>query len=138
MKVGITVWGKRISPVFDAARTLLIVDIEGNAITGRRFLQIRSEQIDDVRHHLRESGVDVLICGAISREPAAQIETLGIELIPFIAGRAEQVLEWYAKGSPITGYQMPGCHGNGPGGGRRCGWSRKSGAESCSDSLKKK
>lgn len=127
MKVGITVWGKRISPVFDAARTLLIVDIDDKTIVDRQFFQLWPERVEGVELQLAQSGVNVLICGAISQEPAAQIEALGIQLIPFIAGRAEQVLEWYAKGSPITGYQMPGCGNNGLGKGRRCGCGRRGG-----------
>lgn len=138
MKVGITVWGKRISPVFDAARTLLIVEVEQNQLAGRQFLQLWPEQIEDVVHLLCKTGVEVLICGAISQEPAKYIETSGIHLIPFIAGRAEQVLEWYAKGSSITGYRMPGCHGNGSGRGRRCRGFRECGIDSGSNTLRKK
>lgn len=129
MKIAITVWGKRISPVFDAARTLLVVGIEENQVRGREQLQLWPGQIRDSVRLLSTSGVEVLICGAISEGIAEQIEASGIRLIPFIAGRADQILEWYAKGLSITEYRMPGCgcHQNGRGRGRRCGG--KEGAE---------
>jgi predicted Fe-Mo cluster-binding NifX family protein len=120
MKVGITVWGKRISPVFDAARTLLIVELEEDCIGQRQQFQLWPGQTGEIVRLLSSSRVDVLICGAISQEPAEQIEANGIQLISFIAGRVDTVLEWYARGLSITGYQMPGCHGNGRGRGRRC------------------
>lgn len=121
MKVGITVWGKRISPVFDAARTLLIVEIERGQLVGRQQFPLWPGQTEEVVRLLCASGVEVLICGAISMEPAGQIEANGIRLLPFIAGRADQVLEGYAKGFSITGYRMPGCHDNGRRRGRGCG-----------------
>jgi predicted Fe-Mo cluster-binding NifX family protein len=120
MKVGITVWGKRISPVFDAALTLLIVDIEGNRVVGRQFLSCRQGGADELIRLLVEAGAQVLICGAISREPARLIEMRGIQLVPFIAGRVDHVLEMFAAGSSIICCRMPGSHVNGHGGRCRC------------------
>ncbi len=123
MKVGITVWGKRISPVFDAARTLLITDIANALQVKSELVQCRPEQPEAMMRLLQDNGVNVLITGAISREPAGRIEACGIHLIPFIAGRADQVLARYIEGNSITGYHMPGCcnsAGNGHGRGQRC------------------
>ena len=122
MKVGITVWGKRISPVFDAALTLLIVDIEGDRVVSRQFLSCRQGGADELIRLLVEAEVQVLICGAISREPAGLIEVRGIQLVPFIAGRVDNVLEMYAAGNSITCCRMPGSHMNGHGG--RCSCRR--------------
>jgi predicted Fe-Mo cluster-binding NifX family protein len=123
MKVGITVWGKRISPVFDAARTLLISDIANARQLTNELVQCRPGQPEEMLRLLLDNGVKVLITGAISREPAGRIEACGIQLIPFIAGRADQVLARYVEGTSITGYHMPGCcnsAGNGHGRGQRC------------------
>lgn len=135
MKIAITVWGKRISPVFDAARTLLVVAIEENQVKNREQLQLWPGQIREIVGLLSASGVEVLICGAISEGLAEQIETGGIRLIPFIAGRVDQVLEWYARGLSITEYRMPGCgcHHNGRGRGRRCGGRQVAEADPGSD-----
>ena len=121
MKVAITVWGKRISPVFDAARTLVIAGIEEGQVVTREEVKLRPGNIREAVCLLSGSGVEVLICGAISHDLAEQIEAGGIRLIPFIAGKVGPILRWYAKGLSITGYQMPGCGCRGSGRGRRCG-----------------
>ena len=119
-KVGVTVWGRRISPVFDAARTLLIVElIAGNPVDSQQ-LRITPGRTEEVIRLLRECGAQALICGAISAEPARKIEDGGIQLIPFITGKIEQVLAWYGSGGRIEGYQMPGCHEQGRGRGGHC------------------
>ena len=38
MKIAITIWGNRISPVFDAARTLLVARIENRTILKKRYI----------------------------------------------------------------------------------------------------
>lgn len=119
-KVGVTVWGRRVSPVFDAARTLLIVELSGgNPVKSWQF-QLPPGRTGEVIRLLRECGVSTLICGAISAEPARILEEGGIDLIPFITGKTEQVLAWYGGGGSIAGYQMPGCHGQGRGRGGQC------------------
>jgi predicted Fe-Mo cluster-binding NifX family protein len=37
MKIAITTWGNRVSPVFDAAKTLLIADIENQSIHSKKY-----------------------------------------------------------------------------------------------------
>ncbi len=37
MKLGITVWGNRISPVFDVAQTLLVAEIRQDEVVGRQI-----------------------------------------------------------------------------------------------------
>jgi len=119
-KVGVTVWGRRISPVFDAAQTLVVVELScGNPVDSRQF-RILPGRTDEVIRLLRECEARTLICGAISAEPARKIEDGGIRLIPFITGKTEQVLAWYGSGGSITGYQMPGCRGQGRGQGHHC------------------
>lgn len=123
MKVGITVWDDRISPVFDAARMLLVVEIEGSEPVSRELLPCSPARIGDFIGLLREQGVCELICGAISKGPASMLEDSDIGLIPFIAGMVDPVLEMYALGQTIESYRMPGCCGN-----NRCGridWYRR-------------
>ncbi|MFO7752908.1 MAG: NifB/NifX family molybdenum-iron cluster-binding protein [Desulfobacteraceae bacterium] len=109
MKIALTVWGNRISPVFDSAGTLLVAEIEDNRVVKKRY-----ESFDPgaapAPETLREMGVSVLICGAISRIPADLIVSAGITLIPFITGNAARVLEMYVKNDPVPpAYFMPGC-----------------------------
>lgn len=123
MKVGVTVWEDRISPVFDAARMLLVAEVEDGSLVSREFIPCRPERIGEFVQLLHNKGVQDVICGAISQEPAGLLEANAIHLIPFIAGRVETVLDCYVEGESIESYRMPGCCGN-----NRCGridWYRE-------------
>jgi predicted Fe-Mo cluster-binding NifX family protein len=113
MRVAVTVWEDRISPVFDASRRLLIAGIENARITDRSCLAFDSGMPDTLVRMLVGLDVPLLICGAISRVPADIIVTGGIQLISFIAGEVDRVLGAYAKGVPLAPtFVMPGCHGH--------------------------
>lgn len=112
MKVAITVWKDRISPVFDASRRLLIAEIENARVTDRSYVYFDPGWPADLVKTLAMLDVPVLICGAVSQAPATSILAGGIKLIPFITGEVDRVLQLYAKGSPLAPtYVMPGCHG---------------------------
>jgi predicted Fe-Mo cluster-binding NifX family protein len=112
MKVAITVWKDRISPVFDASRRLLIAEIENARVTDRSYVYFDPGWPADLVKTLAMLDVPVLICGAVSQAPATSILAGGIKLIPFITGEVDRVLQLYAKGSPLAPtFVMPGCHG---------------------------
>jgi len=113
MKVALTVWGKRISPVFDSAQRLLISEIENSKVINRTYKTFDPESTHQLISLLNKQKISVLICGAISEEPANMIETCGIKLIPFISGTVDEVLQSYAqRNSIIPTYLMPGCRRN--------------------------
>jgi predicted Fe-Mo cluster-binding NifX family protein len=72
-------------------------------------------------------GVDTLICGAISRPLAYMITTAGINLIAWISGQVEDVLQAFLRGNVFDiQFLMPGSHGHwGKGPGRGYGRGRK-------------
>lgn len=110
MKTALTVWENRISPVFDSAHMLLVVEIKNEKIISRRHEPFNPERPLRLTDRLHELEVAVLICGAISEMPAKMIDACDIKLIPFIAGNTDEVLEYYAKGLPlIPMFLMPGC-----------------------------
>jgi predicted Fe-Mo cluster-binding NifX family protein len=110
MKVALTVWEKRISPVFDSAAMLLIAEIENSKVTAKYTEPFNPEMPSQLAMSLNVQDVDTLICGAISEVPADMIEAEGIKLIPFISGDVFEVLNSYAKGIPIVPeFLMPGC-----------------------------
>jgi len=118
MKVALTAWEDRISPVFDSARKLLIAEIQNGEIVDRRFETFIPDMFSRLPGALEDMGIDVLICGAISQIPARIIENSGVRLIPFVSGQVEEVLVSYANGAQIVpAFSMPGC-------GRRHGQER--------------
>jgi predicted Fe-Mo cluster-binding NifX family protein len=114
MKVALTVWNGRISPVFDVSRKILVLDIHNGVVTSRREEPI--EGIDPSQKAGKLAGWQVreLICGAISRPLAGLFATYGIRTIPFIAGDLEEVIEAYlARKLPNRSMAMPGCREDG-------------------------
>ncbi len=112
--IALAVWGDILSPVFDAARTVLIANIEDGNIRSTRAEALGPEQPYSRASRLSEWGVEVLICGAISTDFARMLERSGIELIGFVSGNARQVLEAYLRKMPIgQAFRMPGCLGQG-------------------------
>ena len=107
-----TVWGNRVSPVFDSAQTILLADIDNMEITGRKREFIPVTAPSTMAGTLVKLNIDTLICGAISKQPAEIIEEAGITLLPFITGNAEQILEEFARKQSMSKYIMPGCSMN--------------------------
>ena len=58
---------------------------------------------------LEELDVRVLICGALCEGPVRFLESHDIEVIPFITGEAEKILESYVQGKDLKEFAMPGC-----------------------------
>jgi|SRR5210317_756550 predicted Fe-Mo cluster-binding NifX family protein len=108
-KVAMTVWGNRISPVFDSAQTILLADIEDGKIVDRRREFLPRMVAPGLARMVAEKGIDTLICGAISERPSQIIKQSGIKLLSFVGGNAENFLEAYAEGGPLELFRMPGC-----------------------------
>lgn len=109
MNVAITVWGDRISPVFDSARTLLVAEIREDQVAGRKIQMFQATVFNRCLRLLEELDVRVLICGALCEGPVRLLEFHGIEVIPFVTGEAEKVLECYVQGKDLKEFAMPGC-----------------------------
>jgi predicted Fe-Mo cluster-binding NifX family protein len=108
--IAMTVWGQRISPVFDAARTLLIAEIDGSTVVGTAHLAFDPERPLELVQMLLRQQVVLVICGAVSEQPAAMLEAAGIRLLPFVAGDVDQVLAHLIKGRALgSAFRMPGC-----------------------------
>lgn len=108
--VAVTVWENRVSPVFDAAQTLLIAEINDNGIGNTHYRRFQPEYVYQLIEMLGEERVDAMVCGAVSQEPAELLEAAGIELISFISGDIGQVLERMVHAEPeLHDLVMPGC-----------------------------
>ncbi len=111
-RVAVTVWEQRVSPVFDAARTLLIAELSetDQGIVTTSFMSFDPDRLLDLVQALRAQDITVLICGAISEGPANVLESAGFELVAFVAGNVQQVLQTFLQGGPFQGeFALPGC-----------------------------
>jgi predicted Fe-Mo cluster-binding NifX family protein len=109
VKIAITIWGNRISPVFDSAHTLMIVQVENLTIINREFVDFDPRISSQIASILSAFQIDALICGAITELQSKIIEKTGIKLISFIAGNVEEVLmSLLKKPHRISEFLMPG------------------------------
>jgi len=112
MKVAVTAWEGRVSPVFDTARQVTLFEVAGQEVETGGATPLSDEEPTRRVQQLKNLGVDTLVCGAVSRPMAAIIQRAGIHLIPFIAGPVDDVLKAYVEGTLTTpAFQMPGCCG---------------------------
>ncbi len=109
MKIAMTVWGNRVSPVFDSAQTILLAEIKDQSVVWKQREFIAGQIPTRLARMLVDKGIDTLVCGAISEQPATIIEAAGITLVSFVSGSATELLETCAKGIPADGFKMPGC-----------------------------
>ena len=109
MHIAIATWQNRISPLFDTARNLLIIQLENNA-EQRRFEIGLPGQLPALRVMcMQEYNVEVLICGAISQNLFGLCERAGIKTISWISGPLDKVLESYlANDLPNPDLSLPG------------------------------
>jgi predicted Fe-Mo cluster-binding NifX family protein len=110
MRVAIPTRGERISPVFDAAGQVLLVDFEEEKESSRCVAPLPADPLTGRVTRLRELGVTALICGGISRTLRQMIEADGIHVYPWTAGPVAEVLEAYRQGRlHEPQWMMPGC-----------------------------
>lgn len=112
MRTAIPVSDGRISPVFDAARRLLLVDIENGREVRRTEQTVEEAELWPRAQRVAELGADVLICGAISWPLEVMLLSAGVEVIPQTCGFVEHVLKAFMSGRLTEqAFVMPGCCG---------------------------
>jgi predicted Fe-Mo cluster-binding NifX family protein len=111
MKTAIPIWDGKISPVFDTASKLLIIQFEDNKETSRFETNLDGQNLSWRCSRIHDLEVDVLICGAISRAFYRMLVAGGVDVIPWITGPAEDVLDAWINGTLFhSRFLMPGCN----------------------------
>jgi len=127
MKIAIPIYNGNVSNVFDFAHRLSVVDIENAKVVERSEVELKAESLPQRAGSLKNLGVDVLICGAISRALAYMVTASGIEVLAFVTGRVDDVLGAYLTGQlakpqfSMPGY-WPGARKGFGRGRRKCRW----------------
>jgi len=127
MKIAIPVWKGYVSNVFDFAGTLLLVEIENGEVASRSEIPLGSFSLLQRAEKLKSLEVDVVVCGAISQALANMVAASGIQLLPYVTGGVDEILQAYLKGQLVQPrFAMPGCWpGARKGFGRRRGGGRR-------------
>ena len=110
MKVAIPHWHSRVSPVFDVAGNILLIDVGHNQEHQRQSIAMTTTDTHSRAKQLAKLGVDVLICGAISQPLEMALVADGVEVIAQICGDVECVLAAFIERRlDQDTYLMPGC-----------------------------
>lgn len=110
MKIAVSVWEGRVSPVFDTASRLLVLDVEETGEASRFEVFLDEQTCSRKCSRIQVLGVDILICGAISRYFQGILTASGIRVIPWVCGGVSEVVNAYMDGTlSQPRYLMPGC-----------------------------
>ncbi|OPY07863.1 MAG: hypothetical protein A4E66_01960 [Syntrophus sp. PtaB.Bin001] len=99
MNLAIPVCGQDIALVFDDADCLLLIKTEEKVFHKKERLRCAGSSMIERANQLRYLGVNLLICGAVSRPLQRMIEASGINIIPFVRGNAMEIFEAYSRNS---------------------------------------
>lgn len=128
MKVALTIWDGRISPVFDVSREAVLLSIEDGEVAARSCEKIETRTAGLKIDRLVELGIETLVCGAISEPLRRELTARGVKIFGFVSGEIDEVVQaLVADALPAPALSMPGCHGRqnrfrgGRGQGRGCG-----------------
>jgi predicted Fe-Mo cluster-binding NifX family protein len=110
MRVAIPLWQGRVSPVFDEACRILLVDIIDKREQHRHEETLITRNPFERAQLLPKLGVDLLICGMISQTQQTALASSGIRIIRHICGPMDEVIAAFLNGRIENGVLlMPGC-----------------------------
>jgi len=98
MRVAVTVWEDTVSTVCDFSSRLLVFDVTGDEVKKRSFIPFETGIMPERVNQLEALGVEVLLCGAISRPLERMIRASGVKVIPCLRGSIEEVIGAYLDG----------------------------------------
>ncbi len=128
MKLAVPVWNDCVSTVLDFADCLLVADCDSGSVRNRFQIDFAGTAGAEKVVHLKNLGIQVLLCGAVSRPLERMIAAAGIEIIPFLRGHADAVINAYLSGHLYEpGFMLPGCRQGGYGPGKGMGRGRHGG-----------
>ena len=107
MKVAISHWQGRIAPVFDVSAEALLYDTDSSH---QAVLYLGESPYEKI-NQLKREGVDILLCGAISRSIMEMFASYGVDVLPFLCGDVGEIFQRWreSRGDVAEEYRMPGC-----------------------------
>ncbi len=112
MKIAIPYCRGRISPVFDVAENLYLIEVRDGQEVSRENLVLTGNGFFAKAGELASAGAELLICGAVSGSQEIALTNAGIQVAGFICGDVETVIAAFINGTLTDDrLQMPGCCG---------------------------
>lgn len=117
MKVAITVWQQRVSPVFDVSGSVLLIHIQDGQVLSERLYPLTATDPMEKLAFINSLQAQVLICGAMSAEVQQTAESYPWQLYVFMKGGVRRMMRALIDDGVLADdFILPGCAGRG----RRC------------------
>ena len=125
MKTALSIFLFFIAPVFDTAREICLVERSASGAPTKTFCRFDDDDLQGKVAWLVATGVQTLICGAVSQPIQHALAAAGIAVVPFVCGDLDEVIAAQAANTLAKpAFAMPGCCGRR----RGCGMGRGFGA----------
>jgi len=106
MNIAIPKFGNRVAPRFDCTSEFVIYKIVDRQILERKLINIRMLNPIMRINELIDYEITDLICGAINMFTIRYAINKGINVIPWVTGNLESIMEIYLKGELKEGYSI--------------------------------
>lgn len=103
MKIAIPRLGETVAPCFEFTATIVVFTMDGTELCERREFNLQSKLALDRARLLRDQGVEVLICGGVSDRFEDIVKANGVEVVSWVSGRVDDLLEQYVRGTLTAG-----------------------------------
>ena len=109
MRIAMPLWYDSVSPVLDTAGTLVIMTVENGSVVSRSEISLNPAEPGKTAE-LIASQADVLVCGALSRQLASHLTSLGVDIYPWTMGTVDRIVDAFIRGTvQKPEFSMPGC-----------------------------
>jgi len=105
MKIAIPRYEEDVAPCFDYSVTIVVFTIVNKKVVEEKEFTISSQWPVDRIRLLRDQKVDVLICGGIQDRFEAMVKGNGIEMISWVSGKVDELLDKYLNKKLTTNGQ---------------------------------
>ena len=106
MRIAIPRMGEHVAPCLEYCATMSIFVLEGERVVEQIDFPLRSREPFDRLRLLREQQVDVIICGGLQEAYEAALSAYDWELISWVSGGVDDLLELYLRGQLVAGARI--------------------------------
>lgn len=95
--------GEWVAPCFEYSAAIAVFTIEDGNVTDRIDFPLRSREPFDRVRLIRDQHVDTIICGGVQGIYEDSLRAGGIEVISWVSGAVDDLLELFLRGQLISG-----------------------------------
>jgi len=99
--------GEVVAPCFEYCCTMAVFTTEGGHIVDQVDFPLRSREPFDRVRLLRDQHVDTVICGGTQDVYEDALLASGFEVISWVSGSVEDLLDMYLRGRLTPGTELP-------------------------------